>query len=261
MSAFSRRMGIRWLRRFGDGLALAGALSVAPHAQAAEHLCDAAFQNRRTELIDLIRNERVRIDASFWFMDDSRYSTELIKRWQAGIPVRVMMDSDANATYPNNVPVLNALKTAGIPMRQKTTEGILHRQFMLFAGQDTLVFSGANYSPSSFVPVQPHLLRVDRHADAARAAAGGRGDRRSVLSPDTYLRTSPGVRDNDTHILPVSDGGATASTWLNPALVDGFRGQRRMEDETPARVHTIRDAAADDREARRESRGPSWPRR
>ena len=55
-------------------------------------------------MLDLIRNERVQIDVSFWFMEDSRYSTELIKRWQAGIPVRVMMDSDANATYPNNVP-------------------------------------------------------------------------------------------------------------------------------------------------------------
>ena len=103
----------------------------------------------------------MQIDVSFWFMEDSRYSTELIKRWQAGIPVRVMMDSDANATYPNNVPILNALKAAGIPMRQKTTGGILHRKFMLFAGQNTLEFSGANYSPTAFVPVQPYVNYED----------------------------------------------------------------------------------------------------
>jgi phosphatidylserine/phosphatidylglycerophosphate/cardiolipin synthase-like enzyme len=147
-------MVIHWLRRLGSGLVLVAAtLSAAPHAQAAEHLCDAAFQNCRTE--------RVQIDVSFWFMEDSRYSTELIKRWQAGIPVRVMMDSDANATYPNNVPILNALKAAGIPMRQKTTGGILHRKFMLFAGQNMLEFSGANYSPTAFVPVQPYVNYED----------------------------------------------------------------------------------------------------
>jgi phosphatidylserine/phosphatidylglycerophosphate/cardiolipin synthase-like enzyme len=155
-------MGIHWTRRCGAGLVLVAAmLFAAPRAHGAEHLCDAAFQNCRTELIDLIRNERVQIDVSFWFMEDSRYSTELIKQWQAGIPVRVMMDSDANATYPNNVPILNALKAAGIPMRQKTTGGILHRKFMLFAGQDTLEFSGANYSPTSFVPVQAYVNYED----------------------------------------------------------------------------------------------------
>jgi phosphatidylserine/phosphatidylglycerophosphate/cardiolipin synthase-like enzyme len=160
--AFPVRMNIHWLRRLSGGLLLlAATLFSAPHAEAAEHLCDAAFQNCRTELIDLIRNERVQIDVSFWFMEDSRYSTELIKRWQAGIPVRVMMDSDANATYPNNVPILNALKAAGIPMRQKTTGGILHRKFMLFAGQNMLEFSGANYSPTAFVPVQPYVNYED----------------------------------------------------------------------------------------------------
>jgi hypothetical protein len=134
---------------------------LAPRADAAEHLCDAAFQNCRDELINLIRNEKIRIDVSFWFMEDARYSNELVKRWQAGLPVRVMMDSRANASYPNNAPILNQLKSAGIPMRQKTTGGILHRKFLLFAGQNMLEFSGANYSPDAFVPTQPYVNYVD----------------------------------------------------------------------------------------------------
>lgn len=112
-------------------------------------------------MLDLIRNEQAGIDVSFWFMEDSRYSTELIKRWQAGVPVRVMMDSAANASYPNNKPILDQLKAAGIPMREKTTGGILHRKFMLFAGQNTLEFSGANYSPDAFVPIEPYVNYVD----------------------------------------------------------------------------------------------------
>jgi len=94
-------------------------------------------------------------------MEDSRYTDHLISRWKAGIPIRVMMDSDANPTYPNNVTILNNLKAAGIPMREKTTGGILHRKFMLFHGQSIVQFSGANYSPTAFVPVQPYVNYED----------------------------------------------------------------------------------------------------
>jgi len=142
-------------------LLLCGLLLLCSPVQAAESLCDAAFQDCRTPIINLIRNEKVRIDVSFWFMEDSRYSSELIKRWQAGVPVRVMMDTEANVTYPNNKPILDQLKAAGIPMREKTTGGILHRKFMLFAGQGKVEFSGANYSPDAFVPIQPYVNYVD----------------------------------------------------------------------------------------------------
>jgi phosphatidylserine/phosphatidylglycerophosphate/cardiolipin synthase-like enzyme/regulation of enolase protein 1 (concanavalin A-like superfamily) len=130
-------------------------------AGAAERLCDTAYQNCRTELLDLIKNERVRIDVSFWFMEDSRYSNTLVQRWNAGLPIRVIVDARANATYPYNKIVLDQLRTVGVPMRQKTSGGILHRKSMLFAGQNRVEFSGANFSPDAFVPVQPYTNYVD----------------------------------------------------------------------------------------------------
>ncbi len=39
-------------------------------------LCDPAYENCRTPLIELIRNETVGIDVGFWFMEDTRYATE-----------------------------------------------------------------------------------------------------------------------------------------------------------------------------------------
>ena len=48
-------------------------LSAAP-AQAQEWLCDASYENCRTPLIDLIRNENVGLDVAFWFMEDGRIS-------------------------------------------------------------------------------------------------------------------------------------------------------------------------------------------
>src|SRR5688572_3545042 len=81
-------------------------LSVAAPATAADRLCDSSFQDCRTPLITLIRNERVGIDVAFWFMEDARYSAELIAKHRAGIPVRVLVDTAANAGSPGNVTVL-----------------------------------------------------------------------------------------------------------------------------------------------------------
>src|ERR1043166_7806986 len=131
-------------------------------AFAAERLGDPAFEDCRAPLIDLIRNETVRIDVAFWFMEDTRYASEIISRWQAGVPVRVLMDTEANADYPGNVTTLNMLKNAGIPMREKTSPtGILHWKLMLFEGQNQLEFSGANYSSEAFVPQTPYSDYVD----------------------------------------------------------------------------------------------------
>src|SRR5580765_804149 len=65
-----------------------------------EWLCDASYQDCRAPLIRLIQNENVGIDLAFWFMQDARYKTEIIKRWQAGVPVRVLVDPAANPSYP-----------------------------------------------------------------------------------------------------------------------------------------------------------------
>ena len=59
-----------------------------------------------------------RIDVAFWFMEDARYTTELILRWRAGVPVRVLIDPRANADYPLNAQRLAELQTAGIPDAQ-----------------------------------------------------------------------------------------------------------------------------------------------
>jgi regulation of enolase protein 1 (concanavalin A-like superfamily) len=157
------RGGARWPMPQMAGVAafLCLAIGAGVPSARAETLCDAAYQDCRTPLINLIRAETVGIDVSFWFMEDGRYANELIKRWQAGVPVRVMVDSRANSEYPLNATMLQQLKDAGIPMREKYTGGILHRKFMLFSGQGQLEFSGANYSPDAFVPVDPYKAYID----------------------------------------------------------------------------------------------------
>lgn len=102
---------------------------------AAERFCDPSFEDCRTPLLSLIANERVGIDAGFWFMEDARYTTALIKRFQAGVPVRVLVDPRANTKNPQNAYRLKELADAGIPMRKCISNGIMHWKAMIFAGQ------------------------------------------------------------------------------------------------------------------------------
>ncbi len=131
-------------------------------ATAADTLCDASYQDCRAPLIQLIRQETVRIDVAFWFMEDSRFSSEIIKRWQAGVPVRVIIDQRAfpsmGGAHPVDEQIVQTLVSAGIPIRQRSLSNpyILHWKTMIFQGQNTVEFSGANYSPTAFVPQDPY---------------------------------------------------------------------------------------------------------
>jgi phosphatidylserine/phosphatidylglycerophosphate/cardiolipin synthase-like enzyme len=136
----------RWL--FSLGLFLAAA---AP-AAAQDRLCDPGGEDCRAILLDYIRNETQGIDVGFWFMEDARYTNELIKKHQAGVPVRVLMDDRANASYPLNASRLAELRNAGIPMRRRLTNYILHWKMMLFHGQNVVEFSGANFSADAWRP-------------------------------------------------------------------------------------------------------------
>ena len=133
-------------------LVLGSLAAAAGPARAQDRLCDPANEDCRAILINYIRNETVRIDVAFWFMEDARYTNELIRKWQAGVPVRVLVDTRANVSYPLNADRLAELQNAGIPMRRRLTNYILHWKMMLFHGQNVVQFSGANYSADAWRP-------------------------------------------------------------------------------------------------------------
>ena len=135
--------------------------SLATAAQAQERLCDTAFEDCRAPLWSLIDNETVGIDVAYWFMQDTSIANKIVARWQAGVPVRILVDPRANPTYAGNEQILNQFKAAGIPMRYKNAGGILHWKMMLFVGQNRLEFTGANYGASFFVPTTPNSNYID----------------------------------------------------------------------------------------------------
>src|SRR3954463_5272265 len=89
-----------------------------------ERLCDVSFQNCRTQILDLINRETQEIDVAFWFMEDSYYSSALINRFKAGVRVRVLFDTQALvSTEPGRQQIIDSMKAAGIPLREKSTGG------------------------------------------------------------------------------------------------------------------------------------------
>src|SRR5687768_17434350 len=115
------------------GLILAVILVIGSAGRArADVLCDPAFQDCREIVLNLIRAETTGIDVAFWFMTDARYSAELVRKAQQGVPVRVLVDTRANAGHPFNGDIITQLATAGIPIRNKNGGSILHWKMMLF---------------------------------------------------------------------------------------------------------------------------------
>ena len=135
-----------------------GALAQVPTV---DQLCDTRTTDCREPLLQLIRNETVGIDVGFWFMEDFRYVAELINRKNAGVPIRVLVDTRANDSKRLNEEMLNYLKNAGIPMREKFSGDILHFKMMLFHQQGKVEFSKANYTDPSFVPIVPNSNYFD----------------------------------------------------------------------------------------------------
>jgi hypothetical protein len=120
-----------------------------------ERICDPQFEDCRQPILNLINNETLGIDVGSWYMTDARYVTALINRFKAGVPVRVLMDSRANPTYPQNATTLATLASAGIPMREKFGEDVLHWKVMLFHGQNMVNFSKGNFEPFAYVATIP----------------------------------------------------------------------------------------------------------
>lgn len=130
-------------------------------AHAQERLCDPQLEDCREPLLELIRTETQGIDVAFWEMNDSRYASALIKRYRAGVPVRILFDRLSTVRKAKTSPIVQQLIDAGIPLRQKVSPGILHWKLMLFHGQNVVEFSKANFSPYSFVAGTPGADWID----------------------------------------------------------------------------------------------------
>ena len=134
-------------------------------ATAQEWLCDPAFEDCYTPLLKAVQTETVGIDIALYWIELGELANVIISRHQAGVPVRITVEPRASSKFPLNQPILDRFKAAGIPMRFKLGDGILHSKMLLLAGQNKVIFSSSNFGDGDVRPRwigEPH----------ARAAAG-----------------------------------------------------------------------------------------
>lgn len=137
-------------------------LSLLAVPAAAEELCDPAFQDCRARLLTLINNERVRLDFAFNLLEDQLITDAVIARHRAGVPVRVIMEPRRNSTNPLNATMIERLRAAGVPLRQKPSGRIFHWKMFMFAGQQIVEFAATNFTADYLRPKAPYL---DYHSD------------------------------------------------------------------------------------------------
>jgi phosphatidylserine/phosphatidylglycerophosphate/cardiolipin synthase-like enzyme len=124
---------------------------------AADTFCETAATDCRAKILSLIRNELVRLDVATEEITDPLITDAIIARFQAKVPVRMIVEPRRNAFEPLNGPTLAKLKAAGIPMRYKSVGDIVHWKMMIFAGQHTVEYGAAQFTQKYLVPVQPYV--------------------------------------------------------------------------------------------------------
>jgi len=135
-------------------------VAVSP-VSAQERLCDPSFEDCYTPLLNAVRAETTGIDMAFYWIELPDLADAIIKRWQAGVPVRITVEPRANLKFPTNQTLLDRFQAAGIPMRFKLADGILHSKMLLLAGQGKVVFSSSNFGDGDIRPFVPFSNYVD----------------------------------------------------------------------------------------------------
>jgi PLD-like domain len=130
-------------------------------ASAQERLCDPSFEDCYTPLLNAIQAETAGIDFAFYWIELPDVADAIIRRYQAGVPVRITVEPRGDLKIPANQTLLDRFRAAGIPMRYKLGDGIVHAKMLLLAGQNKVIFSSSNFGDADVRPYEPFANYVD----------------------------------------------------------------------------------------------------
>src|SRR5688572_10074766 len=136
-------------------------LLASPSTPAQERLCDPSWEFCYDQIRQLVRSETVGIDMAFYMIELPGLVDEVIARHNAGVRVRLVVEPRGSIKFPQNQPLLDKLQAAGIPMRYKVGDGIVHVKQALFAAQNTVLFTGSNFGDADVGPYAQFENYVD----------------------------------------------------------------------------------------------------
>ncbi len=130
-------------------------------SRAQERLCDPSFEDCYAPLLQAVQAESLGIDIALYWIELPKLADVVISRYQAGVPVRLIVEPRAISKFPQFQPILDRFKAAGIPIRFKVGDGIVHVKMMLLAGQNKVVFSSSNFGDADVSPYVAFSNYVD----------------------------------------------------------------------------------------------------
>ena len=130
-------------------------------SSAQERLCDPAFEECYKPLLQAIAAEAAGIDAAIYIIEFPALADAIISRYEAGVPVRLIVEPRSGLRLPVNQQILDRFKAAGIPMRYKVDDPIVHAKTVLLAGQNRVIFSSSNFGDADLRPDDPYVKYVD----------------------------------------------------------------------------------------------------
>jgi phosphatidylserine/phosphatidylglycerophosphate/cardiolipin synthase-like enzyme len=136
---------------------VAALVIAAPTDATADEFCEPAGTDCRARLLAYINREAIGLDVGMEEMTDPVIADAIIARFRARVPVRLLVEPRRNRTEPLNAPILDKFKAAGVPMRYRKVGDFLHWKMMIFAGQNTVEFSAAQFTKKYLIPVQPYV--------------------------------------------------------------------------------------------------------
>jgi len=135
----------------------AALLALATGRAAADSICEARAVDCRAKLVAYINAETMGLDVGTEEVTDPVIADAIVARRAAGVPVRIIVEPRRTKYEPRLAPILTKLKDAGIPMRYRAVGDIVHWKTMIFAGQDVVEFSAAQFTKEYLIPVTPNV--------------------------------------------------------------------------------------------------------
>ena len=125
---------------------------------AQERLCDPSSEDCYSPLLQAVQAETAGIDMAFYWIELPELADAIIRKHQAGVPVRITVEPRSSVKFPGSQLILDRFKAAGIPMRYKLGDGIVHAKMLLLAGQNKVVFSSSNFGDAD---VRPYVVNAN----------------------------------------------------------------------------------------------------
>jgi carbohydrate binding protein with CBM6 domain/phospholipase D-like protein len=132
-------------------------LGISTAASAQEQLMFTATDDAQAQIVGRINNERTRVDVATWLLNDGDIVAALIRKYQSGVPVRIIGDrASIFESDPNTRAAFEQLAQAGVPIRlryfPRDVLQVMHWKCGIFVGQNTAEIGSGNWTTFELKP-------------------------------------------------------------------------------------------------------------